>query len=302
MAGPVSHRAADRACGASKYDRQRDLRFVRLGPAWSATDRCCSHLLRGMEIATARRRLRRTGAGGGDRRAGSCSAPLGIRVAPRAPSARRTLVAAGGPAPPSPRRCGACPPTSPSDEPFPGSRPVGTRPSPSGNNPTVIVGSKEAVSRTHWTSLDRRNRQPRSKILPGRPARVKVASPVATDRVNGPPSAPSGRSSPAAAGEALVGLDVAGAGGGDDLRRAPRGPAGCGPSRASPTSRARTACRTRAAGGRAPSASAGQNRDESGVSTSSASTISPVAGSWPNSSLVSATRIPLAAAVSAPRA
>ena len=118
----------------------------------------------------------------------------------------------------------------------------------------------------------------------------------------GASSAPSGRSGPAAAGEALVGLDVAGAGGRDDLRQGPPGPAGCGPSRASPTSRARTACRTRAAGGRAPSASAGQNRDESGVSTSSASTISPVAGSRPNSSLVSATRIPLAAAVSAPRA
>jgi len=46
--------------------------------------------------------------------------------------------------------------------------------------------------------------------------------------------------------------------------------------------------------------SAGQNRDESEVSTSSASTSVP-SGAWPNSSLVSAMRMPRWAAMAAPR-
>jgi hypothetical protein len=46
--------------------------------------------------------------------------------------------------------------------------------------------------------------------------------------------------------------------------------------------------------------SAGQKRDESGVSTSSPSTSVP-SGAWPNSSLVSAMRTPRSAAIAAPR-
>ena len=68
------------------------------------------------------------------------------------------------------------------------------------------------------------------------------------------------------------------------------------PSRATRSSRGRTACRTTAAAPPGAYSSAGQKRDESGVNASSASTSRP-SSSTPNSSFVSARMIPRAARV-----
>ena len=102
-------------------------------------------------------------------------------------------------------------------------------------------------------------------------------------------------------GDAFVGLDVPGPRRFHDLRRAPPARAGSCPSRCRAPSRAGTACRRRTAGRPAASRSAGQNRDESEVSTSSPRVSTPSAAQ-PNSSLVSATMMPRSAAISAPRA
>ncbi len=73
--------------------------------------------------------------------------------------------------------------------------------------------------------------------------------------------------------------------------RAARGPGRSCPSRATRSSRGRTACRTRAGCVPGSYSSAGQKRDESGVNASSPSTSRP-APSTPNSSFVSARMIP----------
>ena len=93
----------------------------------------------------------------------------------------------------------------------------------------------------------------------------------------------------------------AGAGPLDDLvgQRRRRARPTHGPSRtpARSASRGRTACRRTAAAWPGSHRSAGQNRDESGVSTSSASTIVPSARA-PSSSLVSARMMPRSRAIS----
>ncbi len=107
------------------------------------------------------------------------------------------------------------------------------------------------------------------------------------------------------AGEALVGLDVGGARALDDLvgqRRA----AATSPERSQPdageVSQSRTTCLSND-GCDPPGAqrSSGQNREESGVSTSSPRTTAP-ASSRPNSSLVSASTMPRSRAMPSARA
>ena len=116
------------------------------------------------------------------------------------------------------------------------------------------------------------------------------------------PARANGRLGERPAGELLVGLDVAAAGARDDVgrqRRAAACPRPC-PSRTRPrsASRGRTACRRRAGPCPGSYVAASQNREESGVSTSSPRVMTPVAASKPNSTLVSARMMPRPRAIS----
>ena len=101
------------------------------------------------------------------------------------------------------------------------------------------------------------------------------------------------------AGQPLVGLTVPAGRLLDDRRAAGPAPAARGPTRSRPASRGRTACRTTAAVPPGAYPSAGQNRDESGVQTSSIRISSPSQN--PNSNFVSARMIPRSSAIAAAR-
>ena len=119
---------------------------------------------------------------------------------------------------------------------------------------------------------------------------------------HGPPCAsclPAGRiglGAEAASREASVDLAIGRGRAGRRPRARARARAACGPSPARRASRGPAACR--AAAGRCPrrSSPASQKREESGVSTSSPSTMRPAASS-PNSIFVSAMRMPRSAAI-----